>query len=961
MTPNHIDRYEVRGEIGRGGMATVLKGYDPRFKRDVAIKLLPREFLHDPQFRARFQREAQTIAALEHPAIVPVYDFGDADGQLYLVMRLMTGGSLAERLEKGPLSIVETARIFERLAPALDSAHALGIIHRDLKPANILFDQWNNPYLSDFGIAKLVAGSSTALTATGGLVGTPAYMSPEQVRGVDELDGRSDIYAMGVILFQMLTGQLPYKANTPIGLAFMHVTEPVPDILAVNASLPYAYQSVIDKAMAKDREDRPMTTTAFSDTISDLASRVTAVPESKDTIVEPLPEPQSPEELLEEPPPQLQEPETTQSEVPTIPKPLPTSLEIEPLPKEREADAPDPESEAVLPALPEPVALPQSTTEPGRSRRLPIWSWAVIGVIVIITLVGLNALLGGQNGDERGETVTGTVPTTNPVTPTTNAVSSASDSTRTPTPSTVSGTTFTGDDCQDALGCVIYGPDDPILLASALVISGPNAQLGLDSLYGVEIAIDERGELLGHAIELQSEDDGCSRDGGENVAQKIVANPQVVAMIGTSCSSAAVPAAEIISDAGYVMVSPSNTAPALTDPEIHEAGYLRTSHNDKIQGQVMAEYAINVLGVAKAAAIHDGDPYTEGLATVFIEAFRALGGELIAVEPIDPNADDVIPALSAIATAGPPEFLYYPVFISLGAVITRQAQEVPELDGVILAAADGIQSPSFIDAAGKAAEGMYSSGPDLSFANEDYEHFLQMYQEKVGSEPIAPFHAHAFDATWMVLDAIEKVAQVADDGSMLIGRQALRDALFATSGMIGLTGTITCDVNGDCADSRIAISRVENDEFVSAPLVSPPVSDATRTDTPTPQPTAVPLATPLATTEPATPLPQSCPLNPLANAYAAGPSGEKSVQISWSPVPGASHYWPSVLGEGPEGNCCYTLVLDGSVSVESTTYTIDWWGIDNNQYTFGTNFRGRISARDSNNNEICSASFEFDR
>ncbi|MBI5715884.1 MAG: serine/threonine protein kinase, partial [Chloroflexi bacterium] len=159
MATPMIGRYEVKSELGRGGMATVYHAYDPRFKRDVAIKVLPREFLHDPSFRARFEREAQTIAALEHAAIVPVYDFGEQSGVPYFVMRLMPGGSLADHLkQKGSLTLPEVSRIFNRLAPALDHAHAKGVIHRDLKPGNILFDQNNDSYLSDFGIAKLTQG-----------------------------------------------------------------------------------------------------------------------------------------------------------------------------------------------------------------------------------------------------------------------------------------------------------------------------------------------------------------------------------------------------------------------------------------------------------------------------------------------------------------------------------------------------------------------------------------------------------------------------------------------------------------------------------------------------------------------------------------------------------------------------------------------------------------------------------
>ena len=176
MSVTKIGRYEIERELGRGGMAVVLLARDPAMKRQVAVKVLPRQFTFDPQFRARFQREAEVIAALEHPAIVPIYDFGEYDDQPYIVMRYMPGGSLADRLKRGALPLAEAARIFTRLASALDEAHARGIIHRDLKPGNILFDQRGDPYISDFGIAKL-AETSTTFTGSA-IIGTPAYMSP---------------------------------------------------------------------------------------------------------------------------------------------------------------------------------------------------------------------------------------------------------------------------------------------------------------------------------------------------------------------------------------------------------------------------------------------------------------------------------------------------------------------------------------------------------------------------------------------------------------------------------------------------------------------------------------------------------------------------------------------------------------------------------------------------------------
>ncbi|MCB8967818.1 MAG: protein kinase [Ardenticatenaceae bacterium] len=271
MLPKQINRYQIKAELGRGGMSTVYWAHDPHFERDVAIKLLAEQLLDRKQFRVRFVREAKTIAALDHPAIVPVYDFGEDGGRPFLVMRFMTGGSLADRLQKGPLALSEAASIISRLAPALDEAHAHGIIHRDLKPSNILFDQRDTPFISDFGIVKLTE-EDTKLTETGGMVGTPAYMSPEQIQGNIPLDGRSDIYTLGILLFEMLTAEHPYATDTPIGVAVKHIFEPVTRTLDKYPQLSDRCRQLIAKAMAKNREDRFATAVAFAQLVQELAT-----------------------------------------------------------------------------------------------------------------------------------------------------------------------------------------------------------------------------------------------------------------------------------------------------------------------------------------------------------------------------------------------------------------------------------------------------------------------------------------------------------------------------------------------------------------------------------------------------------------------------------------------------------------------------------------------------------------
>jgi len=268
MELKNIGRYEIKSELGRGGMATVYLAFDPSFDREVAIKVLPREFLHNPQFLDRFQREVKTIAQLEHPAIVPVYDVGEHDGLPYFVMRYMPGGSLSDMIEKGRFNMEDAARIVERLAGALSYAHRKGIIHRDLKPDNILFSEDGYPFISDFGIAKFTQ-AQTNLTGSG-IIGTPAYMSPEQATG-DTIDHRSDVYGLGVIVYQMLSGQQPYRSDTPMGVAIKHVTDPVPDILMIAVDLPEDVSTVMKTVLAKNRDERYSSAVEFARALNQVA------------------------------------------------------------------------------------------------------------------------------------------------------------------------------------------------------------------------------------------------------------------------------------------------------------------------------------------------------------------------------------------------------------------------------------------------------------------------------------------------------------------------------------------------------------------------------------------------------------------------------------------------------------------------------------------------------------------
>jgi tetratricopeptide (TPR) repeat protein len=282
LTGKEIGPYRIVGPLGAGGMAAVYKAYQEGMDRHVALKILPQFFAGNPEFVKRFDREAKLIAGLQHPRILPVHDYGKAEDYNYLVMSLVDTGTLEDVMAKGPASLDQVRDLLSQVGDALDYAHSKGVIHRDIKPSNILMDPRGNCLLTDFGIAKMVEGM-TELTKPGGIVGTPSYMSPEQGLG-EEIDGRSDIYSLGVILYQMATGRLPFTAETPVATVLKHVNDPLPPPRAIKADLPRPVEAVILKAMAKSREERYPTAGAFVKALDAAIPRGSAAAEDDETI-----------------------------------------------------------------------------------------------------------------------------------------------------------------------------------------------------------------------------------------------------------------------------------------------------------------------------------------------------------------------------------------------------------------------------------------------------------------------------------------------------------------------------------------------------------------------------------------------------------------------------------------------------------------------------------------------------
>jgi hypothetical protein len=363
-----IGQYRVVEQIGLGGMATVYKAYQASMDRFVALKVLPRHFMHDPAFLGRFEREARTIAKLEHARILPVYDYGEHEGVPYLVMRYVEGGALSDMLRQHPdgLPLDEAARLIGQIASALDYAHQAGVIHRDIKPSNALVDRSGDVLLTDFGIAK-IAEATVQFTGQG-TVGTPAYMSPEQAMG-KELTPATDVYSLGIVLYEMLTGRVPFQAETPIAVINAHIYDPLPLPRSLRPDLPEMVERILLKTLAKVPEARYQTA-------GEMAAALSAAIRA---------EPVAPPEVAEEARPTEVEPS-----VPPVGEPEPT--------------IPAPIGEVVPPA-PEVPSLPKAApAKPARRGVQPAWIVGGAGGLVVIGLVVVGLLtIGRALGDVFGQ------------------------------------------------------------------------------------------------------------------------------------------------------------------------------------------------------------------------------------------------------------------------------------------------------------------------------------------------------------------------------------------------------------------------------------------------------------------------------------------------------------------------------------------------------------------------------
>lgn len=367
--------------------------------------------------------------------------------------------------------------------------------------------------------------------------------------------------------------------------------------------------------------------------------------------------------------------------------------------------------------------------------------------------------------------------------------------------------------CSDALGCLNIASGASLKLGVIQALSGEVASLGQEQMRGLELALARRGGVLvGRTVELLIEDTGCAPEGGANAALKIAADPSVAAIFGTTCSSDAATAAEIMSRAGLVMISGNNSAPYLTairgrKAPKWQAGYLRTAPNEESSGPAAARYAFELLGVRTAALINDGDIYTRGLTAGFQDEFVALGGEIVLEASISRRDPNMGPVLTAVKNSGA-ELIFFPLFQPDGNNLVRQARQTTGFSQVILMSDGSLIDESFLEDMGADAQGMFFVGPTPPSPSAELDRLAGEYRTRYGIQAPTIYYVSAFDAANILFAAVEKVAQVLPDGTIRIGRQALRDALYATRDFSGVSGMLTCTEFGDCAPQSFNVLRL---------------------------------------------------------------------------------------------------------------------------------------------------------
>jgi branched-chain amino acid transport system substrate-binding protein len=705
-----LGRYRILHLLGTGGMATVYKALDVNLEREMAIKFIRSDSFPPTRLNEilkRFEREAKALARLSHSHIVKVYDYGDFQGIPFLVMEYQPGGTLKDRLGV-PLPYVEAVEQLLPIARALQYAHRHGVLHRDVKPANILINAEGEPVLSDFGIAKLLEGDDgTTLTGTGIGIGTPEYMAPEQGLGL-EMDARADVYALGVVLYELITGQKPFTADTPMQVVFKHVHEPLPDPRLIVPDLPQVVVDILNKAMAKNVQDR----------YADASQFITVL----ETLIHPS--------LVKIPSAEAQEDQAT-TIVPVVDS--------------------QPETE-VSTLISDEVIAPVFPLESGEDKSAPqrpvLWKFALPGGLMIAAALIVAALLLG--GDRSESPVGGVSQMT--ATSQTAAQSDRPAPTKMkevqppppePTPEKPAEPAF-----EPPAG-------EPIKVAVLVPLSGSAPSFGISARNGALLAIQEwngRGGVLGRPIEPILEDTQCMGDPAIELAHKVIDEDDVKFIIGEICSNASLPISEIADKRGVVQISPASTNSALT---VHPNGTVkpyifRACFVDPFQGQVMAKFARDRGFQTAFLMIDPENVYSLGLSENFESVFVDRGGEIVGKAMYTKDQDHFSGILTQVIESNA-DILFLPDYYSVINRVIVQARE----KGVsaVFMGGDGWDSPELDKIA---AEGAFYTAHFSSLTDRPIVRgWVEYYQAEFRMPPDG-IAALSYDAANMLLAAIEQ-------------------------------------------------------------------------------------------------------------------------------------------------------------------------------------------------------------
>lgn len=816
--------YRLERMLGSGGTGSVFLGRRADAPQDqAAVKVLipPMQLgaADQAEFRARFRREAQTLQQLQHPHILVVRAMGEdeATGLPYMLLPYIDGGTLATRIAQGPLSLAEASRYLAQVADALDYAHAHSIVHRDIKPANILLDQQGYIYLADFGLVKLFDGTRTTLTTAGQVMGTPEYMSPEQARG-EQVGPAADTYSLGVVLYQMVTGRLPFQAKSLTDMLLQIVQSAPPPPRDLRPDLPEPVNMTILRALAKRPEDR------FA-SAGDL-SRAFNLGTRGEWAVGLQPQPAAPTPTMPvilpptvaAPPSELPRTVGAQDMPPFMPAP------VQPWPAPAANAGPtlqasqvpaQPAGQGMMPpvydprlgqlAAPLPGATPyaggngnrQGVPPPAARRtrgsgasRIALY---LLAALVVLSLSGVGIYL-HANGSQGSGSLGGGGGSPN-----------APSATHTPSVA-----------------------NQHFKIATELPVSGPDASIGLPTQYGVDFAVSQNTDLgNGNTITVMHENDESSAGADPSIGaaniQQLIADPAVMGIVGPFNSGVAIAEIPLVTAASLVEISPSNTIAGLTEQQnaerygldythMHPSGYkeayFRITAPDDKQGSAEAKVAFSMLDAHSAYVVDDSTAYGKNLADFFAQDYTNDGGSVLGRTSISSQSSFGSVAQSIAATH--PAVVFYGGVTYGGGAQLKKALAGAGYSGPMLGG-DGIaEDPAWTQIAGSAATNTYATvaAPDTSVIPSSFASAYNSFAAGKPNNSLGPYTVMAYDAAMVEITAIKNLLAAGTP----VTRANVRDMVAKSSikSALGGNATIAFDANGDNTNPIISVYQTDS-------------------------------------------------------------------------------------------------------------------------------------------------------